>query len=251
MSAPSDGRLTVLVIAKEPVAGAVKTRLTPPFTPAQAARLAEAALTDTLELVSTLRVTRQIVVLSGSPGAWLPDGFEVLPQTTGGLDARIAHAFAQCAGPTLLLGMDTPQLRPEHLTPVLTDTAWQEVDAWYGPATDGGFWALGLATPRPDLVRGVPMSRRDTGALQRRRLVEAGLRVGDLPPLTDVDTATDAAQVAAACHGTFAEAYEAALSELTELNATSRHVSRAEPAAATPPVSPPVGGPGTEPTDVR
>lgn len=206
--------LTVLVIAKEPVAGRVKTRLTPPFTPEQAARLARAALVDTLETVRALPVTRRVVMLDGQPGPWLPDGFEVLPQGQGGLDARIAHSFAQCTGPALLIGMDTPQLQTSQLAGVLDANAWDATDAWYGPATDGGFWALAFREPRPELVRGVPMSRPDTGALQRRRLVEAGLRVADLPPLTDVDTAADAAYVATRCAGTFATEHAAALAEL-------------------------------------
>ncbi|WP_262391422.1 hypothetical protein [Nocardiopsis sp. CNR-923] len=61
---------------------------------------------------------------------------------------------------------------------------------------DGGFWALGLAEPDPALLLGVPMSTDRTGRVQRARLTDAGLRVGDLPLLTDVDTAADAARVA-------------------------------------------------------
>lgn len=227
--------LTVLVIAKEPVPGRVKTRLTPPFTPEQAARLAGAALADTLETVRALPVTRRVVMLDGEPGPWLPGGFEVLPQGQGGLDARIAHSFAQCAGPALLIGMDTPQLQASQLAGVLAADAWDIADAWYGPARDGGFWALAFREPRPELVRGVPMSRPDTGALQRRRLVEAGLRVADLPPLTDVDTAADAAHVAARCTGAFAAEHKAALAEL-------------EPPAP-PPASP--RSTGAETTEVR
>jgi hypothetical protein len=103
--------------------------------------------------------------------------------------------------------MDTPQLTAAHLAPALSPDGWDGYDAWFGPAEDGGFWALGLARPEPRLVLGVPMSRADTGALQRRRLVEAGLRVRDLPLLRDVDTAADAARVAALCTGRFASVH--------------------------------------------
>ncbi|MET8471921.1 DUF2064 domain-containing protein [Streptomyces sp. NPDC004856] len=196
MSAPPD----LLVIAKEPRPGRVKTRLTPPFTPREAAGLAEAALADTLEAVAATPAARRILVLDGAPGPWLPPGFEVVPQCAGGLDERLAAAFAACSGPALLVGMDTPQLTPDLLTVDFADC-----DAWFGPALDGGFWALGLATPDPDLLRGVPMSTAHTGAAQRARLTGAGLRVRDLPPLRDVDTADDAAAVAAeAPHGRFA-----------------------------------------------
>ncbi|NLU68710.1 DUF2064 domain-containing protein [Streptomyces sp. HNM0574] len=187
---------TLLVIAKEPVPGRAKTRLTPPFSPDEAAELAEASLADTLDTVRSLPARRRVLVLAGAPGPWLPDGFEAVPQSGGGLDERIAAAFSLCEGPALLVGMDTPQITPELLAPALEAGGWEGCDAWFGPAADGGFWALGLAEPRPELVRGVPMSLESTGTLQRRRLVEAGLMVRDLPVLRDVDTAEDAAEVA-------------------------------------------------------
>ena len=69
-------------------------------------------------------------------------------------------------------------------------------DATFGPATDGGFWLLGLRAPDPSLLLGVPMSRPDTGRAQLDRLASAGLRVSMLPELTDVDHAEDAARIA-------------------------------------------------------
>ncbi|MFJ4626938.1 DUF2064 domain-containing protein [Streptomyces sp. NPDC088847] len=183
---------TLLVIAKEPLPGRVKTRLTPPFTPEEAAALAEASLVDTLHVVLATPARRRVLVLAGAPGPWLPPGFDVVPQCDGGLDERLAAAFAGCDGPALLIGMDTPQVTPELLTVDFADC-----DAYFGPAEDGGFWALGLADPDPALLRGVPMSTPTTGAAQRARLTAAGLRVHDLPSLRDVDTANDAELVAA------------------------------------------------------
>ncbi|WP_336048658.1 TIGR04282 family arsenosugar biosynthesis glycosyltransferase [Streptomyces sp. CA2R101] len=197
----SPGPTTLLVIAKEPVPGRVKTRLTPPFTPVEAAELAEAALYDTLQAVRATPARRRVLVLDGRPGHWLPDGFEVRQQGPGGLDERLAAAFAGSTGPTLLIGMDTPQVTPQLLAPALDLGAWDDCDAWFGAAEDGGFWALGLAVPDPRLLRGVPMSTGRTGAAQRARLTAAGLRVRDLPPLRDVDTADDAERVAAEAPG--------------------------------------------------
>lgn len=188
---------TLLVMAKSPVPGRVKTRLTPPYTPAEAASLAEAALTDTLDLVCAVPASRRVLALEGPPGPWLPAGVEVVPQRGRGLDERIAHALAAMHGPTMLIGMDTPQLTPPHLSVDFSGT-----DAWFGPAADGGFWGLALREPDPALVLGIPMSRTDTGALQLARLRAAGLRVGLLPTLRDVDTADDAAAVAAVCAST-------------------------------------------------
>jgi uncharacterized protein len=124
----------------------------------------------------------------------------VLPQVVGGLDERIADAFGRMAGPTILIGMDTPQVTSRQLR-----VRWDSHDAWFGRAHDGGFWALGMREPDPELVRGVPMSTTTTGDVQLGRLHAAGLRVGHLPTLRDVDTAECAAYVAAeAPHTEFA-----------------------------------------------
>lgn len=235
---------TLLVIAKEPRPGRVKTRLTPPFTPGQAARLAEAALADTLHAVAVTPASRRFLVLDGAPGPWLPPGFDVVPQCTGGLDERLADAFARCHGPALLIGMDTPQVTPELLTVDFTDC-----DAHFGPAEDGGFWALGLARPDPGLMRGVPMSTSVTGAVLRDRLLAAGLRVRGLPSLRDVDTAADAHAVAAlAPHGCFA----AQLARCTTVAGPDGRTVEGEdsPLATEPdsgPTSPPTGRPDSPP----
>ncbi len=188
--------MTILVvIAKECLPGKVKTRLHPPLSLAQAAELAAASLDDTLRAVSSLSATRRILAFDGivPPGA--AAGFEILPQVAGGLDERLAAIFDHCDEPTVLIGMDTPQVTTALLEPVFTD--WTEdVDAWFGFADDGGFWALALAEPDGDLIRGIPMSRDDTGARQLERLRAAGLHVAFLPTLTDVDTIDDARTVA-------------------------------------------------------
>ncbi|GGV38816.1 glycosyl transferase [Actinomadura cremea] len=188
----------LLVIAKEPVPGRVKTRLTPAYTPAEAAELAAAALADTLAAVTAAPARRRTLVLDGAPGPWLPAGIAVLPQRGDGLDERLAHAFADAdAGrPLVLIGMDTPQVTPGLLAEAAR--ALEGRDAVFGPAADGGFWLLGLRRPDASLLRGVPMSRPGTGAAQLSRLRGAGLRVALLPELTDVDTPPDALAVAAA-----------------------------------------------------
>ncbi|MFI0352975.1 TIGR04282 family arsenosugar biosynthesis glycosyltransferase [Actinomadura sp. 9N407] len=205
-------RADLLVIAKEPVPGRVKTRLMPGYTAEEAARLAEAALADTLATVAATPAGARTLALRGRPGPWLPPGVRVIPQRGGGLDERLAHAFddAYAGHPIVLIGMDTPQVTPALLEQARD--ALRTAGAVFGPAADGGFWLLGLARPDARLLRGVPMSRPDTGRIQLDRLRAAGLDVALLPTLTDVDTAADAAQVAAlAPHGRFAAAVEACL----------------------------------------
>ena len=197
----------IVVIAKECLPGKVKTRLHPPLSLDQAAELAAASLADTLAVASQLPATRHILAFDGVTAPVEASAWEILPQTAGGLDERLAAIFDTLTEPTLLLGMDTPQVSAELLAPVFT--SWgDETDAWFGPADDGGFWALGLKNPSGALLRGIPMSRSDTGAHQLQRLDAAGLSVRLLPTLTDIDTITDAHTVASvAPHTRFARAF--------------------------------------------
>jgi len=201
--------VTLAVIAKEPVPGRVKTRLCPPCTPEQAAAIAEAALHDTLAAVAATPATRRLCVLDGRPGDWLPAGFEVVPQVGGGLDERLAAAFAIADGPMFLVGMDTPQLTPTLLEASTNALLRAGTDAVLGMTHDGGYWGIGLRDGSdPELIRGVPMSRDDTGEQQLERLLERGLAVDiGLPFLTDVDHMPEARDVArSAPRGRFAHA---------------------------------------------
>jgi len=190
---------TVLVMAKAPVAGRVKTRLCPPCDPEQAARIAEAALVDTLEAVARSGADRFVIALDGEPGPWLPPGFEVIPQIQGSFAARLAAAWSAVAGPTLQVGMDTPQLGPTWIDDGLGRVATG--GAVLGPAHDGGWWAIGMAGPGPDVFTGVEMSRPDTGAQQLRAMRRHGLDPQLLPALRDIDTAADARLVASEMPG--------------------------------------------------
>jgi glycosyltransferase A (GT-A) superfamily protein (DUF2064 family) len=207
----ASGALTVLVLAKAPAPGRSKTRLAPAFGAFGAAELAAAALQDTLDAVAASGAGRRVLVLDGELGASggsggsplgvrVPDGFELVPQRSGGHAVRIAAALAACPEPALLIGMDTPQVTAELLTVPPTDG----VDAWFGPALDGGWWALGLREParyaRAALL-GVPMSTPRTGAAQRFRLYQLGLVVRELPMLRDVDEPSDVEPVAALLAG--------------------------------------------------
>lgn len=185
-------------MAKAPVAGRAKTRLCPPLSPAQAATLAEAALADTLQAVAWTPAARRIVALDGAPGAWLPDGFELIAQRGATLGERLAGAVTDVGEPLLLLGMDTPQLTRAHLCRALERLDEPGADAVLGPTPDGGYWTIGLAAPDPRVFDGVPMSSSATAAAQRARLRELGLDVAKLTALRDVDTFDDAVAVAAA-----------------------------------------------------
>ncbi|SIR82042.1 TIGR04282 family arsenosugar biosynthesis glycosyltransferase [Micromonospora avicenniae] len=199
----------LLVVAKAPVPGAVKTRLCPPVSPLQAARIAAAALRDTLDAVRATPGVTPVLACAGrmtdaEDAAGLVTslrGWTVLPQRGSGLGDRLANAYAEVADvfpsrPVLQVGMDTPQLTPAGLTAAVLRLA--SADAVLGAAVDGGWWALGLREPREaELLRTVPMSTPRTGWLTWSALTERGLRVAPLPLLRDVDEWPDALAVAA------------------------------------------------------
>ncbi len=191
---------TVLVLAKAPVPGRVKTRLCPPLTPAEAARLAEAALADTLDAVLACAADRRVLVLDGAPGPWLPRGIEVVPQHGAGLAERLARAWAGPLGAaTLQIGMDTPQVSPTLLDLGFALLEAPGADAVLGLAGDGGWWAIGMRRADPQVFDGVPMSDPSTGTAQLAALTRRGHRVRLLPLLRDVDTAADLQPVVAEC----------------------------------------------------
>ncbi len=208
---PATDTADLIVLAKEPVPGRVKTRLCPPCTAAEAATLALAALADTLDAALASGARRVVLALDGRPGAWCPPGVEVVGQGAGSLDRRLTTAWAAAtSGPAVLIGMDTPQVTAADLDAALGALA--DHDAVLGPASDGGWWALGLRRPHRRAFAGVPMSRTDTGARQHARLTALGLRTAPLPVRTDVDTWDDAVTVArAAPGGRFAAAVDALL----------------------------------------
>ena len=183
----------LVVLAKAPVAGRVKTRLCPPLSLEQAAAVASAALADTLTAALQVQVRRHVVVLDGDPAGHIPPGFEVLHQRGDGLDERLAAAyedvFASSSLPVLLIGMDTPQLTPNLLTYAARTLAGGS--PVLGHAEDGGWWAIGLPEADRAIFLGVPMSSDRTGRLQEARMRERGLAPVLLPVLRDIDQVPD------------------------------------------------------------
>lgn len=193
----------IIVMAKAPVPGRVKTRLCPPCTAREAAAVAAAALADTLAAVAASRAARKVLALDGPPGPWLPPGFEVIPQRGSTFNDRLASAWSDTGGPGLQIGMDTPQVTAEELDGLLAaldDTAGRP--AVLGPALDGGWWVIGWRRADPRAVfAGVPMSTAVTGRAQARRLVGLGFDLVPAQPKRDIDRIDDLFAVAAAHPG--------------------------------------------------
>ena len=182
------------VIAKEPVAGRVKTRLCPPCTPLQAAEIAEAALADTLDAVTAVVAgtdVRPVLLIDGEPPAFTPTAFDVVRQRGNGLAQRLRHGFCDL-GPGIIVGMDTP-----HAVAGL-GAALRQIERGVdvlGLAVDGGYWAIGLTRSDENFIAacfgGVPMSTSRTGVYQLRRLHQLGRSVHMLASARDLDTVAD------------------------------------------------------------
>lgn len=185
----------LIVIAKHPVAGRVKTRLCPPCTPIEAADIARSALEDTLATVATVRGIRRVLALDGPADEWRRPGLEVITQRGDGLADRIAAAFEDVGGPAFLIGMDTPQVPAADLIAAF-DALGGGYDAAIGPAADGGYWGIGLRQPDARVFLGIPMSVSSTYSAQLSRLETLGCRTSELVAHRDVDSWPDALAVA-------------------------------------------------------
>lgn len=209
----------LLVVAKAPVPGLVKTRLARDVGSECAAELAAASLLDTLDACTEaagpdhchLALAGELdeAVRGGDLGRALA-GWRVTPQVGDGFAARLAHAHAEGPGPVVQVGMDTPQVTAALLLDVAASL--QEHPGVLGPAEDGGWWVLGLRDPAAawaltDVEMSTPTTYDDT----RAALAAAGVEVGTAPVLRDVDTLADADAVADAAPGTrFADGWRAA-----------------------------------------
>jgi glycosyltransferase A (GT-A) superfamily protein (DUF2064 family) len=157
---------------------------------------------DTLDSVVAARPSRVTVVLDGATGSWLRPGVHVIPQRSGPfadrLEGAIEDAFAAFPTPILLIGMDTPQMTPDHLTTAAEALLRGDTDSILGRADDGGFWIIGTRQPVSGLCNNVPMSTATTGTCQLAQLSALGLRCSEVNSLRDVDVMEDALAVAAA-----------------------------------------------------
>ena len=188
----------VLVMAKSPVPGRVKTRLCPPCTPAEAAALAEAALADTLEAVAACGASRRVLALDGAPGPWLPPGFRGRRPVRGKLrpppDPRLGRRRRA-------RGADRHGHPPGHARPTST-TPWARSTTPAPPsgyAADGGWWAIGLRRPRPRrLPRPAHEHRPHRPGPARPPAAPSASTSPCCPTLVDLDTVDDLPAVVAA-----------------------------------------------------
>lgn len=190
----------LIIFAKEPRPGQVKTRLCPPLSPEAAAQLYHHFILDILEEMAQVPEIRLAVAFS-PPAArgffrrLAPPGTNLFPQEGVDLGERMARAFARNFavgfGPILLRGSDVPDLPAAVVSEAKAVLTAGQAQVVLGPATDGGYHLVGLTEPQPALFRGPAWSSSTvlTDTLNLAR--QLGLKVHLLPPWPDIDTGDD------------------------------------------------------------
>ena len=189
----------IVVCAKAPLAGFVKTRLIPALGAQGAAALASRMLSHTL--AQALAAGAQAVELCMSPApsdaAWssveLPQTVESSAQGEGDLGERMNRAMnralAQQQGPVLLMGTDCPALSTAHILEAARQL--EHHDAVLLPAADGGYVMIGLRAPCPRLFNDMAWSTPVVAYETLHRVASLGLRVWQGPVLHDIDEPAD------------------------------------------------------------
>jgi rSAM/selenodomain-associated transferase 1 len=201
-------RPAVIIMAKAPRAGEVKTRLVPPLSAEDAAALAACFFADALRLArhtaretivayapTDARAALEQILRDDAGARTLEQRVRWLEQRGDTLGARLSsvveQAFALSFGPLAVIGTDSPTLPRAFVKTALKSLARNEADAALGPTEDGGFYTVALSRPTPELFRAVEWSTPRAFEQTARNAARLGLRLLELPRWYDVDTRAD------------------------------------------------------------
>src|SRR5712675_1537477 len=193
-------RCALALMAKVPFAGAVKTRLTPPLSPEEAATLSTCFLRDmTTNLFGMNSDGTEGVVLYTPANAGgflhdlLPDGFKLVAQHGETLGERLINAAAELLSngfaSVCLINSDSPTLPGEVLKTAASLLGQDGDRVVLGPSEDGGYYLIGLKHPHHELFERIAWSTADVLAHTIERATDINLRVELLPTWYDVDDA--------------------------------------------------------------
>jgi uncharacterized protein len=192
------GEDVVILFARTPVPGGVKSRLQPPWTPDQACRFHIAATLDTAKLLdatlpNSTAVTRWIFWSESPPpdssGIGLPASFRAAIQQGADLGERMAEAFARAfvsgARRAVIVGSDSPHLPASRIPQAFDELAHH--DCVLGPSDDGGYYLIGCRRFDPQLFRGVEWGSRKAFEQTRTNAALLNFSVGNLDSWYDLD----------------------------------------------------------------
>ena len=187
----------LLIFVKHPVPGRVKTRLASSIGAPAACEVSRLCAELTLARLGGFRPEAVLCVdppsALGAVAAWVGPEWRLAPQIGEHLGARLAHAttdaFRQGASQVVVIGTDSPWLRPAEVERAfaLLDCA----DLVLGPAEDGGYYLVGLSAPAPAVFEGVAWGSPQVCAETQANAGRLALRVSLLPPGYDLDHLAD------------------------------------------------------------
>lgn len=187
----SGSSIPLLLFAKAPIAGKVKTRLQSHCSADQAADIAEALLDESLRTACSHWPGNVFV------STWLDSrhprlqevckrhDVQILKQCEGDLGVKMNHAFGEYGYPLAIMGSDAPHIAPQtllHLHELLSCG-----QAAIGPSLDGGYYIIGLSLPAPFLFQNMPWGQDQVLSLTRQYAQENGLELVELQALQDID----------------------------------------------------------------
>ena len=189
---------TLIVFVKNPIPGAVKTRLQTRYAPDQVAALYTAFVRDVLARAESIDIDRRVIafdppdaesevraLFGGGKAQW-----QYVPQVQDDLGARMREALVQQldagASAVVLIGTDIPSLPAHHITQAFD--LLRAKDVVLGPSTDGGYYLVGVSKPAPEIFEDVEWSTPSVLSQTIDRVQRAGHTLGLVPPYFDVDT---------------------------------------------------------------
>lgn len=183
---------------KPPRPGQVKTRLVPPLTGEEAARLSAAFLEDVIAAARGVPGADIWLFNGGEPPDWRPDGcadLSLRPQQGRNLGDRMSRALDELledgAAPAMIVGTDAPTLSPAILEAAFEALEAGRCDLVLGPVPDGGYCLIGTTRPPGGLLDGIAWSTSQVLAETEARAHRLGWRVIRTPGGYDIDTVPD------------------------------------------------------------
>ena len=197
---PLEAKLLTVVVAKEPIPGKVKTRLSPHLSPEEAASLYRCFLEDKIGEISTLTgIDRAIAFTPENAGdtfaALSINGFEIFAQRGNNLGERLHNIFleklAQGYEAVSIIDSDSPDLPKTMVAESFRLLLSNQADVVFGPCYDGGYYLVGMKKPHPELFHDIPWSTEDVLSVSLEKARKIGIKTGLLARWNDVDTFED------------------------------------------------------------
>jgi uncharacterized protein len=194
------GKSLVVIVAKEPIPGKVKTRLSPEISSVDAAGLYRCFLLDRLKGIGALTGVDRGVAYTpeeagGSFSAMPLDGFDLFPQRGADLGERLNNIFldklAMGYDAVSIVDSDSPDLPNSLITESLQLLLSKQAEVVFGPCYDGGYYLVGMRKPHPELFRNIPWSTARVLSLSLEKSRKSGINVKLLSFWNDLDTIED------------------------------------------------------------